>query len=392
MCEHSARHDIGKRRFFERLCLQRDNRAIGSKTFQKIYTMSLTVRIVTFNYGDVSHTQSEWNRFVHDPSSVWHKFLFGRDNMLSKADVYAIALQEVPRSSRTVLGRVLAETLGVGYRYMYERNEAFGDFGVELHLIVSPSVYLAPQEDTSGGQQKDFLAWTETRVVAHNPFLAQQIASAFVGKSTKATVGAAFDACVNANEERLRFLFLSSHLPVDTKEPISFGLKARVEAIMQAEREVVQPLLSKGPDRAVVFWAGDFNFRHEPKNSVVHPTDVEQFVPNDYVDQLDRLLAQQKNIPGRYYEAATPRLFSPTCKYIVEKRAKDQRSMNVVPRQYKNTRIPSYCDRIIYRVVDTNGQEVSVQNENYDDMYEPMSMQQSDHAAVYAEFSVSVQQ
>lgn len=367
----------------------------------------MKVRIVTFNYGDIAHTHDEWQRFVTDRTSVWHRFLNGDDDDSAhqRADVYAVALQEVPASSKTSLGKVLAQSLGAGYAYMYERSDSLGDFGVELHLIVSlSSVTIAP---SFYGDK-----WSlQTRVVAHSPFFAQKLAGALTGRSTKATVGIAFDAIVSSREEedreeeeeegeaRLRFVFLSSHLPVNTKEPVLFGLQARVDALAKAETDVVQPLLNDdggSPDGAVVFWAGDLNFRREPVERPDGRT-------TDYVDQLDRLLEQQGTRPDRYREALTPRTFAPTCKYVVDKNddAQEEQSSSLLigthrslqTRRYKSSRTPSHCDRILYRVLDggdsDSGASVSVRAVSYDAMYEHSSMRESDHAAVCAEFSVS---
>lgn len=351
--------------------------------------MSLDIRVLTFNFGNVAHTQSEWLAFAQRPSSVWHKFLFGGTDIGGgKADVYAIALQEVPQSARALLGRSLARALGGGYRYMYERSEALGDFGVELHLIVAPSVLLVPEADTQTAQTGAIsLPWSETRVAAHKPFFAQQIAGALTGKTTKATVGIAFDVLMREDRKPVRFVFLSSHLPVDTKDPIAFGLDARIDALAQAEQQVVEPLLSNGPQTAVVFWAGDLNFRHEPKFGApiaIADDDLDHVNVDNYVDQLDRLLAQQAHRVDRYRESATPRLFRPTCKYAITK------DNNSDARLYKSTRIPSYCDRILYRVIDDPGSNVTVRNKRYDAIYENESMRLSDHNAVFAEFAVSV--
>jgi hypothetical protein len=163
-----------------------------------------------------------------------------------------------------------------------------------------------------------------------------------------------------------KIIFIGSHFPVNTNDKLTYGLQERIEAIKKVKEEVIKNIANSLGGVDTIIWAGDMNFR----------------IQSDGTEQLDTLL--KGSIELKEYNEFTKN-FQPTCRFKefddtveYDKFTKD--------RQYDDKRIPSYCDRIIYK-----GNFIPIDYYSYpkDKSKYPKSIAYSDHEPVVLEGYIS---
>lgn len=130
----------------------------------------------------------------------------------------------------------------------------------------------------------------------------------------------------------IKLIFIASHLPIITKNDPSLGYKERKLAMKTIFKNVEKTVSKAIGGYNIIFWAGDMNYR----------------INSDGSEQLHTLLNDLPNeLPHLIGFKETEKTFSPTCRFV------EYHGQNfdefVKQRPYDSKRIPSFCDRIIYK-------------------------------------------
>lgn len=171
---------------------------------------------------------------------------------------------------------------------------------------------------------------------------------------------------------QIKLILVCSHLPVDFSDKYleNWGYGERVQTMLDVEHSIIDDLIDVMCGNTCVFWAGDLNFR----------------IQTDGTEQLHKLLSHGF---GRYHEA--DKHFLQTNKLTEYDPLKDDFKTFIKRRKsnrlaYNLNRIPSYCDRIIFRGQFTPVKYYSwpSRHNNTDDTY-PLCVAYSDHEPVILE-------
>jgi hypothetical protein len=132
-----------------------------------------------------------------------------------------------------------------------------------------------------------------------------------------------------------KLVFICSHLPVDFSDNYlsNYGYGDRIMAIRTIKTEIIGKLKELMGEPTTIFWAGDLNFR----------------IQMDGVEQLERAMNRELS---KYIECKKD--FLQTSRYVEYDPHKSGYRTFLRKRKspingYSLTRIPSYCDRIIYK-------------------------------------------
>ena len=163
-----------------------------------------------------------------------------------------------------------------------------------------------------------------------------------------------------------KIIFVGSHFPVNTSDKITYGLQERVDAIKKVKYEVINNISNSLGGVDTIIWAGDMNFR----------------IQTDGTEQLDTLLKGSTEL--KEYSEFTKN-FQPTCRFKEFDDNIDYKKF-IKDRKYDNKRIPSYCDRIIYKgdFTPTKYYSYPIDKSSY-----PKSIAYSDHEPVVLEGYIS---
>jgi hypothetical protein len=185
---------------------------------------------------------------------------------------------------------------------------------------------------------------------------------------TKSSLG--FGLIVGA----IKLIFVCSHLPIDLSDTYmsNYGYIERIDAMRTIKTDIITKLKDVMGEPTTVFWAGDLNFR----------------VQIDGVEQLEHLMNREL---GDYNEA--PKDFLQTSKFVEYDPDKSgfrtfMRKRNSPIHAYSLSRIPSYCDRIIYKGHFKPAHYYSWPPKNQSTQsaqHYPMSIAYSDHEPVILE-------
>ena len=147
----------------------------------------------------------------------------------------------------------------------------------------------------------------------------------------------------------IKLIFIGSHLPVVTKGDPTFGYKERKDAMKIIYNNVIKNVSKAIGGVDMIFWAGDMNYRVDPIVPGADPKESEQ---------LDKIL---NNIPNELPELAgfkeQSKTFKHTCR-LLEYDGKQNYEEFVLKRKtalngengpYDPRRVPSYCDRVIFK-------------------------------------------
>jgi Endonuclease/Exonuclease/phosphatase family 2 len=227
---------------------------------------------------------------------------------------------------------------------------------------------------------------------------------------TKATVGIS----INVPSSNTQIIVMGSHLPVSTKTN-DMGYTKRAKAVKLSIEMVYSQLLTPS-ENTIVLWGGDMNYRRNTPISETGPIVEEQltYALNDNVFNIES---------GKFSEHVLE--FPPTCKFRYCKNGvcptcrstsdEDSLSDNEYDYSesesfsesdfdeddggiytdymsggndncYDDSRIPSYCDRILYF---TKG-DMILTPIRYKSWSKSKSVQTSDHNLVWADFILSL--
>jgi hypothetical protein len=285
----------------------------------------LRVRVVTWNIAEINKSETQWlNQELNRP--VWSPVIGDK----SQYDVLCVNLQE--DTSAGNFGKAL-KTFMKNYEVAEFNNGAPGKvvrtFVFYKHADIKPDT-----ADTKG------------------VCLLRKVAFC-----TKSTVAVSLES-----QQGIQLVFLGSHFPVDPKKT-DFGLEARNKAEQTSIEKVLAPILSGKP--YAIMWAGDLNYR----------------VTATGKDQLDEQRRQAGGAFSDFKEA--PRRFFPTCKLneVCDRKKSDTESQ---PACYAKNRIPSFCDRILYK----STPDVKISAMRYESYADPPAVQESDHNLVFANFLI----
>lgn len=169
-----------------------------------------------------------------------------------------------------------------------------------------------------------------------------------------------------------KFIFIGSHLPVNTKDKQTYGLNQRKDAMHRIQQDIVSGTQRRfGIKFDSVFWCGDMNFRVDPDGS----------------EQLSTFMGSD---PIKFFKEAT-REFKPTCRFLEWDGTQNYNTFSTnrlenAIQSYDPRRIPSYCDRVIWNSsAFTYTKYDSFPNKN-DTLTK--SIAYSDHNAVFLEGNV----
>jgi hypothetical protein len=176
-----------------------------------------------------------------------------------------------------------------------------------------------------------------------------------------------------------RLIFVCSHLPIDFSDTYldNYGYTERIEAIRTIKTEIINKIAEVIGPPTSIFWAGDLNFRIQVNG----------------VEQLEKLLANELSDYAEHSKE-----FLQTSKYIEFNSRKKgyktfvrQRNSTIREHKYNMLRIPSYCDRIIYRGGFTSLRYYSWPPKNKESSATyPISIAYSDHTPVVLEGFINI--
>jgi hypothetical protein len=146
---------------------------------------------------------------------------------------------------------------------------------------------------------------------------------------TKSSLG--FAVIINTT----KIIFICSHLPIDLNDHYleKLGYNERAEAMRDTKTIIINKMIEIIGEPTVILWGGDLNFR----------------IQSDGVEQLERFMSREL---ANYTEVG--REFLQTSKYVEFDSHKSGYNTFVRKRKspihaYSLLRIPSYCDRVIYK-------------------------------------------
>lgn len=209
---------------------------------------------------------------------------------------------------------------------------------------------------------------------------------------TKASVGVSIRL---ASPYNLHYTFIGSHMPIRTDQS-DLGFQALIDAMNQTVNDVVKPLLFplQNNNNTLLVWAGDLNFRKDLQKK----------------DQLTSALNATKNIGigdqqgfgiGLQENLQLLNSIQPTCKLITCSndscllcRKKPNQAENSCfdsgvkhGKEPKVPRIPSNCDRVLFRFWAANSNYFQLKSTEYAAFVEKAVLQ-NDHNAVKADFII----
>jgi len=270
----------------------------------------LSVCIITWNVGDSPKHFTTADQWVTE----LQKWPLGDDNIIF------ITLQETSKELGEIFAAALKKRLD-SYQIFYEGEgpKVGSDFYVFSYLCVKKGVHINTKPIPNDKKDKTIDA------VCIYKF----------GLCTKPSVG------IGAEINGMKLIFVGSHLPINTKdkENASLGYKERIDAIEKIKMEVIKDVENAIGGSDVVFWTGDFNMRiQSDKNNTEQLAFALKNQLKDFKEHGKKDVRRTCRIK-EIGETEEP------SKYI-NLRLSDDRT------KFDTKRIPSYCDRVIYKDLD----------------------------------------
>lgn len=266
----------------------------------------IRIRSITFNMGKNKRTKDEWKNVIqYDRVS---EKIRNWDIITEKDyDILFVALQESWNESSPYgqMGLAISEILNDFDCYTYSHegppNILRNPYSVQNWVFVRKNIV-----DGKPGVLKGKICHTGLSLLC-----------------TKATVGLALEF----NNRKL--IFMSSHLPFSERKK-DLGYAERVDSM----RSGIKLLEKLGPNNASVIWAGDLNFRSNDDFSA-KKFDFEEsslsFQPTCKLLEQDEIMESLKLSRISAIDLRYSALTNPSQKV------------------YNKERIPSYCDRVLFR-------------------------------------------
>lgn len=272
----------------------------------------LSVRIITWNVGDSLKLikSGEW-------VSELQKWPLGNE------DIIFITLQETSNEfGSKIFADALKKRLG-SYEIFYEgEGPKLGkDFYVFSYLCVKSGIKINNKPVPNDKKDKTIDAACIYKL----------------GACTKPSVG------IGAKINGIGLIFVGSHLPINPKDKKneSLGYDERIDAIQKIQKEVIQDIEKAIDGADIVFWAGDFNMR----------------IQSDDTEQL--AVALNKELTD-FEEPKKKANVRRTCRIKEKGEIDNQDTYNKRrfddddEKRFDSKRKPSYCDRVIYKVLKHN--------------------------------------
>jgi len=286
----------------------------------------LRVRVITWNIAEISKSVKAWlNEELNGPE--WRAII-----EKLQYDILCVTVQE--------------DTLD-------------GNFGKALRIFLKNYEVAEYSNGAPGKVVRTYVFYTHRHIQPDSADTKSACLLRKVAFCTKSTVGVSLQTY-----QGIQLVFLGSHFPVDPKKA-DFGLDARKRAEEQTIQKVLAPLLKRQP--YAIMWAGDLNYR----------------VTSNGREQLD----DERRRPGGAFSEfkEAPRKFFPTCKLQEAPTCNRKESdTSKQPACYAKNRLPSFCDRILFRA----SKEVLISNMRYESYADPKAVQKSDHNLVYGDFLI----
>jgi len=184
-------------------------------------------------------------------------------------------------------------------------------------------------------------------------------------------------------------VFIGSHLPVNTKDKETYGYNLRLEAMRVIRKELlknVEKAIGAENGADAVFWTGDFNFRiQEGTEQLANAmkTDIlSEFQEHDLKDVVKTCRYKE------YMGNNETELQSYSTGRISKTGESDDPNLEI----YDSRRIPSYCDRVIYKMKSgTTFKPTKYYSWPNNPEGYPISILRSDHTVIVLEGYIDLQ-
>lgn len=308
----------------------------------------LRVKIITWNLGDNRLTQDEWLSEIKKSWSII---------MVRDYDVLGVCLQEDWRGAYGKLADAIALILKDEFIVASDSVEGPPEI-TKLSFSVRAYLYL---------RKKIFI----------NPIIkTQDTCLSRAVYCTKSSAGVSTIIPMPGGKI-IQITLISSHLPINNKKD-DLGYAERVVAVKKTFDEVYDKLVDTTVPMRLAFWGGDLNFRDNTPIQAGGPP---------MKDQLLYLFSVRPSSFFREFEEPAVE-FPPTCKMVsCDKKncpvCRNRSGTTLNPTCYVEegkhgvARVPSHCDRILYRSDGVDGEIV-----NYTSWGGSRAIQGSDHNLV----------
>ncbi|KAE9553246.1 hypothetical protein FO519_003554 [Halicephalobus sp. NKZ332] len=267
------------------------------------------------------------------PPSDYSSFRIFKEARNKKADIYVVALQEIPHMEITKM-----ETSSRTWRSFFCEMMSSCDltliYGIPLVsnlLLVFSEVRLA-----------SFIRQKNTRYVRY---------------TMGGTLGYKGSLGIRLHlRSGVHLIFVISHLVHGDN-----NVEYRCQQLKQAASCMFDDICES--EKRVIFWLGDLNFRvdNDSTSQCIIPSNVPSDLHSNIAEQLKTLMTQERVFQGFHEPEIT---FPPTYRFIVRQDL------------YDHARRPSWCDRILVKATD-----MKFNNIEYDS---DIGVRYSDHRPVFA--------
>ena len=335
---------------------------------------NIKIRMISWNMGENKKTLKEWINELNQWEII--------NNIKNKYDIIIVGLQENWNGQYGKFNKALHTILN---EYVHLENKTRGPpdiinkpFAVQLNVYIKPK--LLPQSFT----------YYQKKSICIKP--------TFFFFCRKATVG--ISIIIN-NDTQL--ILMTSHLPFNYRLD-DFGYNERTDAIDKSIQNVLNPLLYTQKDNLmiknrIILWSGDLNFRRIDINDSSNYELKDKMIQTREHDQLTYLL-KTNSLLNNFNETLVN--FPPSCK--VSPCSNDQCSLCrlqntgqigsklvnkdcYLTNTKKGKRIPSHCDRILWKSMPPN---VLQSTGLYTTWANSISVRESDHNLIYEDFILSL--
>jgi Endonuclease/Exonuclease/phosphatase family 2 len=328
----------------------------------------LSIRIISWNMGESVTHINNWYSELNDWSII-------ADDNARSYDIIFFTIQEASKKVGKAIGNALRNML-TDYNIYFEGQ---GTWVPTLHFHVFG--YLCIHKDID-----------VTAEPVENNKKDKTIHSVCIMKNRTCSKSAvAFG--VEANGKKL--IFVGSHLPVNTKDKVTYGYNLRIDAMKKIQKEVIENVENAIGGADNIFWTGDMNYR----------------ILEDGSEQLQNALSEQTLQSYGYIEHNKDDVIE-TCRYreysdkemieaaktheLDDETALTKLHTNFVTDRLKGTkgayddrRIPSYCDRVIYKGKINVEKYYSWPQPPFDSTY-PKGIAYSDHVPIVFEGTIVI--
>lgn len=158
------------------------------------------------------------------------------------------------------------------------------------------------------------------------------------------------------NDKYINLFIIGSHLPIETKDQLTYGYKTRIEIINNILQYLENYMKKENFDNLNIgnhiIWLGDLNFRFEKNN------DISSDQIYKYINEFKTNNKYNTNNSIKLTDLSNIKKFGPTCKVklgpvkLTQKCIEQYNGKSISNKDCYNTTKrkvlhPSYCDRIL---------------------------------------------